>query len=212
MLQIIETFKSVQGESTHAGKVCFFIRLSGCNLRCSYCDTAYAWEGGEERSVGSLLDEVTASGCATVEITGGEPLLQKETPLLAEKLLAMGKEVLIETNGSVDFSILPEGCCRIVDCKLPASGMAQYNCYEAYKHLTSRDEVKFVVSDRQDFDFALDVIKKYRLIEKTPHLLFSPVWGRVSPENLAEWVVSSQLPLRMQIQMHKVIWGDRKGV
>ena len=212
MLQVIETFKSVQGESTHAGKVCFFIRLSGCNLRCSYCDTAYAWEGGEERSVGSLLDEVASANCATVEITGGEPLLQKETPLLAEKLLAMGKEVLIETNGSVDFSILPEGCCRIVDCKLPASGMAQYNCYEAYKHLTSRDEVKFVVSDRRDFDFALDVIKKYRLIEKTPHLLFSPVWGRVSPENLAEWVVNSQLPLRMQIQMHKVIWGDRKGV
>ena len=212
MLQIIETFKSVQGESTHAGKVCFFIRLSGCNLRCSYCDTTYAWEGGEERSVESLLDEAAASNCNTVEITGGEPLLQKDTPLLAEKLLAMGKEVLIETNGSVDFSILPAGCCRIVDCKLPASGMEKHNYYEAYKHLTSCDEVKFVVSDRQDFDFALDVIKKYSLVEKTPHLLFSPVWDRVSPEDLAEWVISSQLPLRMQIQMHKVIWGDKKGV
>ena len=212
MLQIIETFKSVQGESTHAGKVCFFIRLSGCNLKCSYCDTAYAWEGGESRSVESLLDETASSGCATVEITGGEPLLQGDTPILAEKLLAMGKEVLIETNGSVDFSILPPGCCRIVDCKLPASGMDKYNCYEAYKHLTKLDEVKFVVSDRQDFDFAIKVIKQYDLVEKTPHLLFSPVWGRILPETLAEWVVNSQLPLRMQIQMHKVIWGDKKGV
>ena len=212
MLQIIETFKSVQGESTHAGKVCFFIRLSGCNLRCSYCDTDYAWQGGEMRSVESLLDEAEAAGCSTVEITGGEPLLQKETPLLAEKLLSMGKEVLIETNGSVDFSILPPGCCRIVDCKLPASGMAQYNCYDAYRHLTELDEVKFVVSDRQDFDFAIEVIKKYGLTAKTPHLLFSPVWGRISPETLAELVVNSQLPVRMQIQMHKVIWGDKKGV
>lgn len=212
MLQIIETFKSVQGESTHAGKVCFFIRLSGCNLRCSYCDTAYAWQGGGMRSVESLLDEAAAAGCSTVEVTGGEPLLQKETPLLVEKLLSRGKEVLIETNGSVDFSILPPGCCRIVDCKLPASGMAQYNCYDAYSHLTQLDEVKFVVSDRQDFDFALDVIKKYELTAKTPHLLFSPVWGRIAPETLAEWVVNSQLPIRMQIQMHKVIWGDKKGV
>ena len=212
MLQIIETFKSVQGESTHAGKVCFFIRLSGCNLRCSYCDTAYAWQGGGMRSVESLLDEAAAAGCSMVEVTGGEPLLQKETPLLVEKLLAMGKEVLIETNGSVDFSILPPGCCRIVDCKLPASGMAQYNCYDAYSHLTQLDEVKFVVSDRQDFDFAIDVIKKYELTAKTPHLLFSPVWGRIAPDTLAEWVVNSQLPIRMQIQMHKVIWGDKKGV
>lgn len=212
MLQIIETFKSVQGESTHAGKVCFFIRLSGCNLRCSYCDTAYAWQGGEMRSVESLLDEAAAAGCSMVEVTGGEPLLQKDTPLLVEKLLSMGKEVLIETNGSVDFSILPPGCCRIVDCKLPASGMAQYNCYDAYSHLTQLDEVKFVVSDRQDFDFAIDVIKKYELTAKTPHLLFSPVWGRIAPETLAEWVVNSQLPIRMQIQMHKVIWGDKKGV
>ena len=212
MLQIIETFKSVQGESTHAGKVCFFIRLSGCNLRCNYCDTDYAWEGGVWRSVDDLISEVEASGCRTVEITGGEPLMQKSTPLLAEKLLANGKEVLIETNGSLDFSVLPPGCCRIVDCKLPASGMAEKNCYQAYKHLTARDEVKFVVSDRQDFDFAVKVIKQYRLNEKTPHLLFSPVWGRISPEDLAELVVNCEIPVRMQIQMHKVIWGDKKGV
>ena len=124
MLQIIETFKSVQGESTHAGKVCFFIRLAGCNLRCSYCDTSYAWEGGELFSIEELVSLAEASDAAVVEITGGEPLLQQETPLLAQKLLDAGKTVLIETNGSVDFSVLPEGCCRIVDCKLPASGMS----------------------------------------------------------------------------------------
>ncbi|MBR7107809.1 MAG: radical SAM protein [Lentisphaeria bacterium] len=212
MLQIIETFTSVQGESTHAGKVCFFIRLAGCNLRCTYCDTAYAWEGGKEFSVEELVSLAVSSGVAVVEITGGEPLLQKETPLLAQKLLEAGKTVLIETNGSVDFSILPEGCCRIVDCKLPASGMAEHNCYAAYSCLTSRDEVKFVVSDRNDFEFAETVIEKYHLADKTPHLLFSPVWDRVKPETLAQWVISSPHPVRMQIQMHKVIWGDRKGV
>ena len=212
MLQIIETFKSVQGESTHAGKVCFFIRLSGCNLRCNYCDTEYAWQGGILRSVDDLISEAEAAGCTTVEITGGEPLLHKETPILAEKLLAIGKEVLIETNGSIDFSILPPGCRRIVDCKLPASGMAQHNCYDAYRHLCPLDEVKFVVSDREDFDFAVNVIKQYHLEEKTPHLLFSPVWGRISPEELAELVVKCEIPVRMQIQMHKVIWGDKKGV
>ena len=212
MLQVIETFKSVQGESTHAGKVCFFIRLAGCNLRCNYCDTAYAWSGGEERSVEELTAEVLASGCDTVEITGGEPLLHSETPVLVEKLLAAGKNVLIETNGSLDFSIVSNRCCRIVDCKLPGSGMAEKNCYNAYIHLTPRDEVKFVVSNREDFDFAIDVIRKYDLTAKTGNLLFSPVWDRVAPAQLAQWVIDCGLPVRMQIQMHKVLWGDKRGV
>ena len=212
MLQITETFKSIQGESTHAGKVCFFIRLTGCNLRCSYCDTTYAWDGGCARSVDDLVAEAVASQSPTVEITGGEPLAQQETPLLVQKLLDAGLEVLVETNGSFDFSVLPDGCCRIVDCKLPDSDMAEHNCYSAYAALTRRDEVKFVVSSRKDFDFALDVINRYHLTEKTPNLLFSPVWGSVSPETLAQWVVDCALPVRMQIQMHKVIWGDKKGV
>ena len=212
MLQVIETFKSVQGESTHAGKVCFFIRLAGCNLRCSYCDTDYAWVGGVMRSVDELAAEAAAAGCETVELTGGEPLLQQELPQLARKLLDAGKTVLIETNGSVDFSVVSDRCCRIVDCKLPASGMAEHNCYSAYSHLTCRDEVKFVVSDRNDFDFALEVIRKYDLCSRTGNLLFSPVWNRISPETLAQWAVECGLPVRMQIQMHKVIWGDKKGV
>ena len=212
MLQVIETFKSVQGESTHAGKVCFFIRLAGCNLRCNYCDTAYAWGGGEMRPIDELTAEAIAAGCDTVEITGGEPLTQSETPLLAEKLLAAGKNVLIETNGSLDFSIVSNRCCRIVDCKLPGSGMAEKNCYAAYTHLTGRDEVKFVVSCREDFDFAIDVIRKYDLTAKTGNLLFSPVWDRVAPAQLAQWVIDCGLPVRMQIQMHKVLWGDKRGV
>ena len=212
MLQINETFKSVQGESTHAGKVCFFIRLTGCNLRCSYCDTVYAWQDGRPRTVESLVEEAVLSGCTLCEITGGEPLFQPEAPVLAQALLDAGKQVLVETNGSLDFSVLPPECCRIVDCKLPGSGMAEYNCYAAYCHLTWRDEVKFVVSDRQDFEFAEAVIERYKLPEKTPNLIFSPVWDRISFETLAQWVVESRLPLRMQLQMHKLIWGDRKGV
>lgn len=212
MLQVNETFKSVQGESTHAGKVCFFIRLTGCNLRCSYCDTSYAFTGGTSYSVDELTALAAAAGCDTVEITGGEPLTQQETPLLAEKLLDMGKTVLVETNGSLDFSVLPDRCCRIVDCKLPGSGMAEHNCFEAYCKLTERDEVKFVVSDRNDFDFSLDVIRKYELHRKTANLLFSPVWGRVEFDRLAQWVVECGLPVRMQIQMHKIIWGDKRGV
>ena len=212
MLQVIETFKSVQGESTHAGKVCFFIRLAGCNLRCNYCDTTYAWTGGEMRSVDELVSLALDANCDTVEITGGEPLMQAETPLLAEKLLDAGKTVLIETNGSLDFSVISNRCCRIVDCKLPGSGMAEKNCYAAYEHLTGRDEVKFVVSGREDFDFALDIIRKYDLPGKTGNLLFSPVWDRVAPAQLAQWVVDCNLPVRMQIQMHKVLWGDKRGV
>lgn len=212
MLQVIETFKSVQGESTHAGKVCFFIRLAGCNLRCNYCDTTYAWTGGEMRSVDELVSLALNANCDTVEITGGEPLMQPETPILAEKLLDAGKTVLIETNGSLDFSVISNRCCRIVDCKLPGSGMAEKNCYAAYDHLTGRDEVKFVVSGREDFDFALDIIRKYDLAGKTGNLLFSPVWDRVDPAQLAQWVVDCNLPVRMQIQMHKVLWGDKRGV
>ena len=202
----------MQGESTHAGKVCFFIRLAGCNLRCNYCDTTYAWTGGEMRSVDELVSLALDANCDTVEITGGEPLMQLETPILAEKLLDAGKTVLIETSGSLDFSVISNRCCRIVDCKLPGSGMAEKNCYAAYEHLTGRDEVKFVVSGREDFDFALDIIRKYDLPGKTGNLLFSPVWDRVDPAQLAQWVVDCNLPVRMQIQMHKVLWGDKRGV
>ena len=164
------------------------------------------------RSLEELTREAVASGMGTVELTGGEPLLHDAVPQLVQMLLDAGLEVLIETNGSLDIGVLPEGCCRIVDCKLPDSGMAERNLFANYELLTPRDEVKFVVSSRADFDWAIAVIDRYELAAKTPHLIFSPVWGRVGFTELADWVVRSQRPVRMQLQLHKMIWGDKKGV
>lgn len=212
MLPVIETFASIQGESTHAGRRCFFIRLAGCNLRCNYCDTTYAWDGGQMRSVDELASAAAGSGCEVVEVTGGEPLIHAETPELLQKLLDTGMEVLLETNGAVSIAGVPSEVRRIVDCKTPGSGMAEKNLFDNYALLQKHDEVKFVVSGRMDFDWSLEVIRKYRLFEKTPNLIFSPVWGRVNFEELADWVVKCDLPLRMQLQMHKLIWGDKKGV
>lgn len=212
MLPVIETFASIQGESTHAGRRCFFIRLAGCNLRCNYCDTTYAWDGGQMRSVDELASAAAGSGCEVVEVTGGEPLIHAETPELLQKLLDTGMEVLLETNGAVSIAGVPSEVRRIVDCKTPGSGMAEKNLFDNYALLQKHDEVKFVVSGRMDFDWSLEVIRKYRLFEKTPNLIFSPVWGRVNFEELADWVVKCDLPVRMQLQMHKLIWGDKKGV
>lgn len=213
-MRVTETFASLQGESTHAGRKCFFIRLSGCNLNCSYCDTLYArsFDAGSERSVEELAHEVLASGLKLAEITGGEPLCSPETPRLCQALLDAGIEVLMETNGSMPIDQIPREVRKILDCKLPGSGMSGFNCYENYALLESHDEVKFVVSSRSDFEFASDIIVKYALFERTPHLIASPVWGRVSFEDLSSWVMESPLPWRMQLQMHKIIWGDRRGV
>ena len=212
MLRVIECFSSLQGESTLAGRRCFFIRLEGCNLDCSYCDTRYARTGGVEKSVGELVALALESGVPLVEITGGEPLLWQETPELCRQLLDAGLEVMIETNGSCDVSVLPEGTRRIIDCKLPDSGMADRNLYSNFQNLTELDEVKFVVSSRRDFDFALKVIADCRLEESPAVLLASPVWGKVSFEELAQWVIDAKSRLRMQLQMHKLIWGDKPGV
>ena len=212
MPRVIECFTSLQGESTLAGRRCFFIRLEGCNLDCNYCDTRYARTGGVEKSIDELLSLALESCVPLVEITGGEPLLSKDTPELCRRLMAAGLEVMIETNGSCDVSVLPEGVRRIIDCKLPDSGMAEKNLYSNFKNLTELDEVKFVVSSRRDFDFALKVISDYRLEESPAVLLASPVWGRVSFEELAQWVIDAGSRLRMQLQMHKIIWGDKPGV
>lgn len=212
MLPVIETFASIQGESTHAGRKCFFIRLAQCNLRCNYCDTVYAWEGGEMRSVTALVDEVLASGLKLVEVTGGEPLIHAETPVLLQSLLDAGLEVLLETNGSLSIASVPEQVRKILDCKTPGSGMSDRNDFDNYQLLMPHDEVKFVVSGKEDFFWAEEIIGKYRLAEKTAHLIFSPVWGRISFEELAGLVTASKYPVRMQLQMHKLIWGDKKGV
>ena len=211
---VCETFTSIQGESSHAGKKCFFIRLSGCNLDCSYCDTAYARSpgSGTGRTVAELLEEAKRAAVPLVEITGGEPLCSPETPALCRALLDAGFEVLLETNGSLPLDTIPAEVRKIVDCKLPGSGMSDRNRAANYALLTSHDEVKFVISDRRDFDYACAVIEKYRLTERMPCLIASPVWGRVDFAELAAWVMASPLPWRMQLQMHKIIWGDRRGV
>ena len=212
MPRVIECFSSLQGESTQAGRRCFFIRLEGCNLNCSYCDTEYARSGGVEKSVSELVELAVASKVPLVEITGGEPLLEKELPELCSRLMDRGLEVMIETNGSMDVSVIPEGVRRIIDCKLPGSGMEKFNMYGNFSGLTALDEVKFVVSSKEDFDFALEVISRCGLEESPAALLASPVWGRVSFEELAGWVIESGSRLRMQLRMHKLIWGDKKGV
>lgn len=209
MFQVVERFVSIQGESTHAGRPCYFIRLAGCNLRCHYCDTVYAQQHGTGQIIphDQLVDDVVASGIKLVEITGGEPLLHHDLPLLCQLLLDRGIEVLVETNGSCPIADLPKACKKILDCKLPDSGMAEYNLYENYALLQEHDEVKFVVSSRADFDFAVDTIQKYHLERKTPNLLLSPVWGKVDFAELADWLLASKAPARMQIQLHKIIWG-----
>ncbi len=211
LLLVNERFVSIQGESTQAGRVCYFIRLAGCNLKCAWCDTAYASEG-EPAAIGQLVAGAAASGVGLVEITGGEPLAQPGTPKLAAALLAAGCEVMVETNGSLDISALPERTRRIVDCKLPSSGMEKFNLWANYRLLTPLDEVKFVVGSAEDFRFALEVAARYELAGKCP-LLFSPVWNAVRFDELAKWMVEANAPGRMQIQLHKIIWGaEARGV
>ena len=205
-LKICERFVSLQGESTQAGRLCYFIRLSGCNLSCVYCDTRYA-ESGEMIPLNAIMAGVRRTGVKLVEITGGEPLTQEATPVLAEMLLNEGFEVMLETNGSCDITVMPEGVRRIVDCKLPGSGMWEYNLWSNFDHLTGLDEVKFVVSSRSDFECALKVVKDYSL-EKKCEILYSPVFGKVGFAELAQWVIDSRAPGRMQLQMHKLIWGS----
>ena len=212
MLRVVETFTSLQGESTQAGRKCFFIRLEGCNLSCGYCDTTYAASGGREYSIGMLVEAAEKSGVRLVEITGGEPLLQKETADLCRALLNNGFEVMLETNGSLSIAEIPKAVRRIVDCKLPDSGMSSFMLEENYSLLTEHDEVKFVVSSKKDFDYAAEICRKYDLVSRTPHLLVSPVWGKYPFEELAQWVLASELPLRLQLQFHKIIWGNKPGV
>jgi 7-carboxy-7-deazaguanine synthase len=205
-LLVCETFVSLMGESTQAGVPAYFIRLTGCNLRCRYCDTIYAYEGGREMTVAALVAEALAQPYRLVLVTGGEPLLQAETPALLADLLEAGCTVCLETNGSQSISQVDDRVCRIVDIKCPGSGMAQHHDWANMDLLTSRDEVKFVVTDRFDFTWALEVVKTYRLTERLP-VLIAPVFGQVSPRETAAWILDSRLPLRLNLQLHKYIWG-----
>ncbi|MBL8189514.1 MAG: radical SAM protein [Acidobacteria bacterium] len=213
-MRITEIFYSIQGESSFAGLPCVFVRLTWCNLRCSWCDSEYTFTGGTEMTVEDVITQVHGYGCKLVEITGGEPLVQKrECTELVTRLCDEGFTVLIETGGGLDASILDARAIKILDVKCPGSGEAERNFWPNLERLNPQDEIKFVIKDRTDFDFAVGIIEKYRLNERQPEVLFSPVWGAVELKALAEWILQSKVHGRMQLQLHKYIWGpDVKGV
>lgn len=212
MLLVNEIFYSIQGESTHIGRPCIFIRLTGCPLRCSFCDTEYAFYEGKRMTIDEVLGAVRQYDCHLVEITGGEPLMQKDAYPLMEKLLQEGYEVLLETSGAIDVSRVPKGVIKIMDLKCPGSGEVHRNRFENLDHLSPKDEIKFVIKDRRDFEWAAEVVKQYSLLAKCP-VLFSPVFGDLEPRQLAEWILERGLPVRLQLQMHKYIWDPHmRGV
>jgi 7-carboxy-7-deazaguanine synthase len=213
MLTINEIFHSIQGESTHAGRPCVFVRLTACDLRCSWCDTPYAFHEGRKLSVEEVADQVRAYGCGLVEITGGEPLLQHDVYPLMQTLLQQGHEVLLETGGHRSVADVPEPVVRVIDVKCPGSGEAEKNYWPNMDGLRPRDEVKFVIRDRADYDYARDVVARHDLTSRVAAVLFSPVHGVLAPSELAGWILADKLPVRLQLQAHKYIWGaDVRGV
>ena len=210
MLTITEIFKSIQGESSHAGTPCGFVRLTGCNLRCIWCDTTYSFYGGTKMSIGEILEKLRPMGVGLVEITGGEPLLQKETPELCQKLLDQGYTVLMETSGSRDISGLPEGVLRILDLKCPHSGHEEDNLWENLDHLQDGDEVKFVISSRRDYEWSCEQLGRSQL--KGRVTWFMPADPLLQPGALADWVLKDNLSVRVGLQLHKAIWpGKMQG-
>lgn len=205
MIKICEIYASIQGESSFTGYPCVFIRVSGCNLRCVYCDTRYAYEEGDEMSLDDIVRRVESHGIKLVEITGGEPLFQEETPKLAEALLSAGYGVLVETNGSLDISVLPEGAVRIMDIKCPSSGESGSVRWENLWRLRPEDEVKFVITDRHDYEWARGIVRE-RFGRRGANILFSPVFGELPPGVLVEWILDDKLQVRFQLQIHKYIW------
>ena len=213
MLTINEIFHSIQGESTHTGLPCVFVRLTACDLRCSWCDTPYAFHEGRKMSVDDVLSDVAAYECPVVEITGGEPLLQPDVYPLMQQLLDRGHTVLLETGGHRSIEKVPPGVIRIVDVKCPASGESEKNDWSNLDRLTPTDEVKFVIQDRGDYEFAKDVIRRHRLETRCGTVLMSPVHGVLAARELAGWILADRLPVRLQLQAHKYIWSaDARGV
>ena len=203
-LVINEIFYSIQGESSYAGLPCVFVRLTACNLRCAWCDTTYSFHEGEPKSVGDVIVKVLEYNCPLVEITGGEPLLQPNVLPLMTRLCDLGKRVLLETSGSIDVSEVDPRVVKIMDLKCPGSGEAGKNRYDNLRHLDKKDEVKFVLADRADYDWARQTIATHQI---TGTILFSPVWEKLPLKTLAEWILADKLPVRMQTQWHKHIWG-----
>jgi 7-carboxy-7-deazaguanine synthase len=212
-MKVTEIFYSIQGESSHAGRPCAFIRLSGCDLRCSYCDTEYAFSEGMEMSIPEILREIETYPTRLVLVTGGEPLLQPSVHDLFKSLLDQDYTVLVETGGHRSLESVDPRVRKIMDFKCPSSGMEEHNDYANIRYLNSADELKFVVGGRNDFDWACDLIRRNRDSLKVGNILFSPVYGRVSFAELADWVLACGLDVRLQVQLHKLIWPDvRRGV
>jgi 7-carboxy-7-deazaguanine synthase len=207
MLTVNEIFHSIQGESTHSGRPCVFVRLTACDLRCSWCDTPYAFSEGRKIPVEDVVSQVESYGCGLVEITGGEPLLQREVYPLMRTLLERGHEVLLETGGHVSVAEVPDGVARIIDVKCPASGESHRNHWPNLDILTPRDEVKFVIGDRADYEYAREVVTRHGLVPRVAAVLFSPVHGVLPPADLAAWILEDRLGVRLQLQSHKYIWG-----
>jgi 7-carboxy-7-deazaguanine synthase len=212
-VRVNEIFYSIQGESTWAGYPCVFVRLTGCNLRCVWCDTAYAFHEGHQRNLDEVVAEITKYGCDLVEITGGEPLLQKGVYALFVRLLADGLTVMVETSGERDLSRVDRRVIKIMDLKCPGSGECERNRWENLAYLGPRDEIKFVIADRRDYEWARSAISTHALAGRVNALLMSPVFGHLDPAPLASWILEDRLPVRMQLQMHKHIWDpNRRGV
>ena len=211
-LRINEIFYSIQGESTYAGMPCVFVRLTHCNLRCSFCDTEYAFYEGDYNSYEEILSEIKKYKCSIVEITGGEPLVQKNVLPFMTMLCDKEYEVLIETGGHMDISIIDSRVKRIMDIKCPGSGESEKNYWENLNYITESDQIKFVISDREDYEWAKGIIEKFKIIQKCP-VLMSPNFKKLDNKKLAEWILADQLDVRFQLQMHKYIWPpDRRGV
>ena len=212
-LTVNEIYHSVQGESTWAGRPCVFVRLTFCDLRCSYCDTEYAFYEGQKRSLDEIVAQVAALQCPLVEITGGEPLLQRNALPLMKMLCDAGHTVLLETSGAHDISPVDPRVHRIMDLKTPGSGEVEKNLWSNIEHLTPRDEVKFVIGSREDYEWSRERVDRFSLPTRCHAVLFSPIFGRIDPRQIVEWILADKLDVRFQLQMHKFIWTPtQRGV
>jgi len=212
MLRITEIFHSIQGESTHAGRRCAFVRLAGCNLRCTWCDSAYTFTGGERMTIDEILATVRGYGCDLVEVTGGEPLAQAECLELIRTLCDEGFEVLVETSGSIDIEPVDRRAKLILDVKCPGSGEVERNHWPNLDKLKPHDEVKFVIADRADYEWSRELVAS-RALARSNTVLFSPVWNTMGLKELAAWMIDDRVPARLQTQLHKHVWGaDVHGV
>lgn len=210
-LKIHEIFYSIQGETSRIGLPTVFVRLTGCPMRCVYCDTAYAFSGGNNIEIADILTKVAEFGTKYVTVTGGEPLAQKDCHMLLKDLCDGGYSVSLETGGAIDISTVDERISVILDVKTPDSGELKNNVWGNLDHLKSTDEVKFVLCSRADYEWAKDILSAHKISDKCP-VLFSPVYSQVKPAELAEWVLADKLPVRMQVQLHKILWGEKPGV